>query len=107
MHLGVLLLAAGNVVSGCVPEARPVRRISAIIQVVEKPRAKLDFIFLADGLNSFSRHCTPSDGAALRAADAARRAGSVPRKQIGLGVTASTTYTEPYNLARMLPRSII
>jgi len=103
MHLGVLLLAAGNVVSGWrLPEAQAgAQNFPLIKQVVEKAeRAKLDFIFLADGLNSFpGMH--PS--MVLRFEPLTLLGAlALCTKQIGLGVTASTTYTEPYNLARML-----
>lgn len=103
MHLGILLLAAGNVVSGWrLPEAQAgAQNFPLIKQVVEKAeRTKLDFIFLADGLNSFpGMH--PS--MVLRFEPLTLLGAlALCTKHIGLGVTASTTYTEPYNLARML-----
>jgi len=103
MHLGVLVLAAGNVVSGWrLPEAQAGAQNFALVkQIVEKAeRAKLDFIFLADGLNSFpGMH--PS--MVLRFEPLTLLGAlTMCTKQIGLAVTASTTYTEPYNLARML-----
>jgi FMN-dependent oxidoreductase (nitrilotriacetate monooxygenase family) len=103
MHLGVLLLAAGNVVSGWrLPEAQAgSQNFPLIKQVAEKAeQAKLDFVFLADGLNSFpGMH--PS--MVLRFEPLTLLGAlTMCTKRIGLAVTASTTYTEPYNLARML-----
>jgi FMN-dependent oxidoreductase (nitrilotriacetate monooxygenase family) len=103
MHIGVLLLAAGNTVSGWrLPEAQAgSQNFPLIKRVAEKAeQAKLDFIFLADGLNSFpGMH--PSMVARL---EPLTLLGSLAMctKVIGLAATASTTYTEPYNLARML-----
>jgi FMN-dependent oxidoreductase (nitrilotriacetate monooxygenase family) len=103
MHLGVLLLAAGNVVSGWrLPEAQAgSQNFPLIKQVAEKAeQAKLDFVFLADGLNSFpGMH--PS--MVLRFEPLTLLGAlTMCTRQIGLAVTASTTYTEPYNLARLL-----
>jgi N-acetyl-S-(2-succino)cysteine monooxygenase len=103
MHLGVLLLAAGNVVSGWrLPEAQAgAQNYPLIEEVANKAESgKLDFVFLADGLNSFPQ-MHPS--MVLRF-EPLTLLGALARttKRIGLAVTASTTYTEPYNLARML-----
>jgi N-acetyl-S-(2-succino)cysteine monooxygenase len=103
MHLGVLLLAAGNVVSGWrLPEAEAgAQNFPLIEQVANKAESgKLDFVFLADGLNSFPQ-MHPS--MVLRF-EPLTLLGALTRttRRIGLAVTASTTYTEPYNLARML-----
>jgi len=103
MHLGVLLLAAGNTVSGWrLPEAQAGSQNYDLIEAVAKKAesGKLDFIFLADGLNSFPK-MHPS--MVLRF-EPLTLLGALARmtNHIGLGVTASTTYTEPYNLARML-----
>jgi hypothetical protein len=54
MHLGVLLLAAGNVVSGWrLPEAQAGAQNYDLIEATAKKAesGKLDFLFLADGLN--------------------------------------------------------
>jgi N-acetyl-S-(2-succino)cysteine monooxygenase len=103
MHLGVLLLAAGNVVSGWrLPEAQAgAQNYPLIEEVANKAESgKLDFVFLADGLNSFPQ-MHPS--MVLRF-EPLTLLGALTRttRRIGLAVTASTTYTEPYNLARML-----
>ena len=103
MHLGVLLLAAGNVVAGWrLPEAEAgSQNFPLIKQAAEKAeQAKLDFIFLADGLNSFPG----MHPAMVLRYEPLTLLGALIMctKHIGLGVTASTTYTEPYNLARML-----
>lgn len=103
MHLGVLLLAAGNVVSGWrMAEAQAGGQNFPLIEEVTKKAesAKLDFVFLADGLNSFAG-MHPS--MVLRF-EPLTLLGALTRstRRIGLAVTASTTYTEPYNLARML-----
>jgi FMN-dependent oxidoreductase (nitrilotriacetate monooxygenase family) len=103
MHIGVLLLAAGNVVSGWrLPEAEAgSQNFPLIKRVAEKAESgKLDFVFLADGLNSFpGMH--PS--MVLRFEPLTLLGAlTMATERIGLAVTASTTYTEPYNLARML-----
>lgn len=103
MHIGVLLLAAGNMVSGWrLPEAQAGSQNFPLIRgVAEKAESgKLDFVFLADGLNSFpGMH--PS--MVLRFEPLTLLGAlAITTERIGLAVTASTTYTEPYNLARML-----
>jgi FMN-dependent oxidoreductase (nitrilotriacetate monooxygenase family) len=103
MHLGVLLLAAGNTVSGWrLPEAQAGAQNFDLIEAVARKAesGKLDFVFLADGLNSFPQ-MHPS--MVLRF-EPLTLLGGLARstERIGLAVTASTTYTEPYNLARML-----
>jgi len=105
MHLGVLLLAAGNVVSGWrLPEAQAGAQNYDLIEATAKKAesGKLDFLFLADGLNSFPK-MHPSMVLRL---EPLTLLGALTRvtTRIGLAVTASTTYTEPYNLGR---RSII
>jgi N-acetyl-S-(2-succino)cysteine monooxygenase len=103
MHLGVLLLAAGNTVSGWrLPEAQAGSQNYDLIETVAKKAesGKFDFIFLADGLNSFPK----MHPAMVLRFEPLTLLGALTRttKRIGLAVTASTTYTEPYNLARML-----
>jgi FMN-dependent oxidoreductase (nitrilotriacetate monooxygenase family) len=103
MHLGVLLLAAGNVVSGWrLPEAEAgAQNFDLIRRATESAeRGKFDFVFFADGLNSFpGMH--PS--MVLRFEPLTLLGAlTAMTTHIGLAVTASTTYTEPYNLARML-----
>ncbi len=103
MHLGVLLLAAGNIVSGWrLPEAQAgSQNFPLIKRVTEKAeQAKFDFVFFADGLNSFpGMH--PSMVARLEPLTLLG-ALTMCTTHVGLAATASTTYTEPYNLARML-----
>jgi FMN-dependent oxidoreductase (nitrilotriacetate monooxygenase family) len=103
MHLGVLLLAAGNIVSGWrLPEAEAgSQNFPLIKRITEKAeQAKFDFVFFADGLNSFpGMH--PSMVARLEPLTLLG-ALTMCTEHIGLATTASTTYTEPYNLARML-----
>ncbi len=103
MHLGVLLLAAGNVVSGWrLPEAEAgAQNFDLIRRATESAeRGKFDFVFFADGLNTFpGMH--PS--MVLRFEPLTLLGAlTMTTSRIGLAVTASTTYTEPYNLARML-----
>lgn len=103
MHLGLLLLAAGNVVSGWrLPEAQAGSQNFPLVKDVASTaeRGKLDFIFLADALNTFpGMH--PS--MVLRLEPLTLLAAlTQSTSRIGLAATASTTYTEPYNLARML-----
>jgi N-acetyl-S-(2-succino)cysteine monooxygenase len=103
MHLGVLLLAAGNIVSGWrLPEAESGSQNFALIKkvTVKAEQAKLDFVFFADGLNSFAT-MHPSMVARLEPLTLLG-ALAMCTNHIGLAATASTTYTEPYNLARML-----
>jgi FMN-dependent oxidoreductase (nitrilotriacetate monooxygenase family) len=103
MHLGVLLLAAGNIVSGWrLPEAQSGSQNFPLIKQVTDTaeRAKFDFVFFADGLNSFpGMH--PSMVLRLEPLTLLG-ALTMSTTHIGLAATASTTYTEPYNLARML-----
>ena len=103
MHLGVLLLAAGNMVSGWrLPEAEAGSQNLPLIQKVtnKAEQAKFDFVFFADALNSFpGMH--PSMVVRLEPLTLLG-ALAMSTTRIGLAATASTTYTEPYNLARML-----
>jgi N-acetyl-S-(2-succino)cysteine monooxygenase len=101
MHLGVMLLAAGNHVAGWrLPEAQAGSENLGLIQHIAQTaeRGKFDLIFLADAVNT-SPKMHPSmvvrfEPLTLLAALA------VTTTRVGLGATASTTYTEPYNLAR-------
>ncbi len=101
MHLGVMLLAAGNHVAGWrLPEAQAGSENLDLIQHIAQTaeRGKFDLIFLADAVNT-SPKMHPSmvvrfEPLTLLAALA------MTTTRVGLGATASTTYTEPYNLAR-------
>ena len=102
MHLGVLLLAAGNMVSGWrLPEAEAGSQNFPLIKKVtsKAEQAKLDFVFFADGLNSFAG-MHPSMVVRLEPLTLLG-ALAMSTNNIGLAATASTTYTEPYDLARM------
>jgi len=103
MHLGLIVLGAGNHVAGWrMPDAQfgsenfPLLR--GIAEAAE--RAKLDLLFFADavntGLNAHPGMMVRLEPLTLLAALA------VCTRRIGLAATVSTTYTEPYNLARAL-----
>ena len=101
MHLGLFVLGTGHHVAGWRVEgaeagAENFALIERIAQTAE--RAKFDLIFFADALNTGPK-VHPSvlvrlEPLTLLAALAAKTS------HIGLGATASTTYSDPYNLAR-------
>lgn len=72
--------------------------IKQLAQTAE--RAKLDMIFLADGLTT-SADSSPSVVARFEPITLLAALSTVTRR-IGLAVTASTTYYDPFNLARLL-----
>lgn len=102
MHLTTMLDSAGHHVAGWrLPEARAgsddFDTILEITQTAE--RAKFDMVFLADSL-FMSTEVRPGslfklEPLTLLSALAARTS------RIGLGATVSTTYGEPYHVARM------
>ncbi|MBE9605133.1 LLM class flavin-dependent oxidoreductase [Acetobacteraceae bacterium H6797] len=103
MHLGLLVLGAGNHVAGWrMPDAEfgsenfPLLRHLA--QSAE--RAKFDLVFFADAVNTgLDAH----PGMMVRLEPITLLSAlSMCTSRIGLAATASTTYTEPYNLARMM-----
>ncbi len=101
MHLGVYVMGTGHHVAGWrLPEAQAgAENFPLLLQIAQTAeRGKFDLFFLADALNTgWDAH--PSimvrlEPLTLLAALASRTS------HIGLAATASTTYSEPYNLAR-------
>jgi FMN-dependent oxidoreductase (nitrilotriacetate monooxygenase family) len=102
MHLGVFTLGTGHHVAGwrlkeAQAGAENFQLIEQIAQTAE--RGKFDLIFFADALNTGPK-VHPSvmvrlEPLTLLAALAMRTS------RIGLAATASSTYSDPYNLARM------
>lgn len=102
IHLSVLINATGNHIGGW---RRPDADIGAhdfgvlhrIVEVAE--RGKFDMIFLADlpasAVNAAARDVVHLEVMSVLAALA------VTTKNIGLAATVSTTYSEPFNVARM------
>jgi FMN-dependent oxidoreductase (nitrilotriacetate monooxygenase family) len=103
MHLGMILLGAGGHVAGWrLPEAEwgsenvpLLRRIAATAE-----RGKFDFLFLADAVNT-GLDAHPGMMVRLEPLTLLGALAMVTER-IGLGATVSTTYSEPYNVARML-----
>ncbi|WP_441258724.1 LLM class flavin-dependent oxidoreductase [Bradyrhizobium sp. 521_C7_N1_3] len=103
MHLSVFVAATGNHIAGWrIPEAlTSAEDFSALLAITKiAERGKFDFAFFADApvcamadLPSFALKLEP---ATLLAAL------SVQTSQIGLVATISSTFTEPYNLARAI-----
>jgi N-acetyl-S-(2-succino)cysteine monooxygenase len=101
MHLGLLLLAAGNHVSGWrLPEAQAGSENLALIRHIAQTaeRGKFDLIFLADAVNT-SAKMHPSMVLRLEPLTLLG-ALAMCTSRVGLGATASTTYSSPYNVAR-------
>lgn len=103
MHLGMMVLGAGNHVAGWrMPRAEfgsenlpLLQRIAALAE-----RAKFDFVFFADALNTgINAH----PGMMVRLEPLTLLAAlAMTTSKIGLVATVSTTYSEPYNVARAL-----
>jgi FMN-dependent oxidoreductase (nitrilotriacetate monooxygenase family) len=101
MHLGVFVLGTGNHFAGWrQPGASDDFQSLAVSQEIARTaeRGKFDFLFLGDG-PVVSRDMHPSymvrpDPLLLLAAIAATT------KHVGLGATASTSYSEPFTVAR-------
>ena len=103
MHLGMILLGAGGHVAGWrMPDAEFGSENLPLLKriVASAERGKFDFIFLADALNTgIDAH----PGMMLRLEPLTLLAAlSQCTTHIGLGATVSTTYSEPYNVARAL-----
>jgi N-acetyl-S-(2-succino)cysteine monooxygenase len=103
MHLGVFVLATGNHYSGWrIPGAvTSAEDLPAIIEIAKAAeRGKYDFIFFADTLNCILEnhpgYLAKFEPVTLLAAQ------STQTSRIGLVATISTTFTEPYNLARFV-----
>lgn len=103
MHLGTIVAAAGHHVAGWrMPEAEfgseNLDLITRIVQTWED--AKFDLIFFADavntGLDAHPSHMLRLEPLTLLGAL------SMTTSKIGLVATVSTTYSDPYNVARML-----
>ncbi|MGI4814961.1 MAG: LLM class flavin-dependent oxidoreductase [Janthinobacterium lividum] len=108
MSLGVLLLANGNHLAGWrQPAARPdrvhdIRYYQELAQTAE--RACFDLVFLADSVGIRERGGLSTIGRTHQLANfeplTLLSALSVLTEHIGLVATASTTYNEPYHVAR-------
>jgi len=102
MHLGVFVLGTGHHVSAWkLPEAWGSAEDMKLLQHVAKTaeRGKFDLIFFADALNT-GPNVHPSMMVRLEPITLLS-ALAMTTTHIGLAATASTTYTEPYNLARL------
>ena len=101
MHLGMFLQGAGHHVAGWrYPDADSgSENLPHLIrQAVTAERAKFDMVFLADGLTS-SEDGHPSQIARFEPL-MVLTAFAMATSRIGLAATASTTYGEPFHLAR-------
>lgn len=103
MHLGAFILGAGHHIAGWrMPGAEAgsenLDLITRIARTAE--RGKFDLLFLADAVNT-RPDMHPSMVLRLEPLTLLAALAMVTEK-IGLAATASTTYTEPYNLARYL-----
>src|SRR5262249_57895345 len=101
MHLGLFILGSGHHVAGwrlqdAEAGAENFPLIERITQTAE--RAKFDLVFFADALNT-GINVHPSVMVRLEPLTLLA-ALAVCTSRIGLAATASTTYSEPYNLAR-------
>lgn len=101
MHLGMILLGTGSHVAGWrLPEAEfGSQNLPLLQRVVQKAeQGKLDFVFFADAVNTgLDAH----PGMMLRFEPLTLLAAlSMTTSRIGLVATVSTTYSEPYNVAR-------
>ena len=103
MHLGLFILGAGHHIAGWrMPGAQAgsenLKLVQQIAQTAE--RGKFDLLFLADAVSTRpDMHPSMS----VRLEPLTLLAGlAMVTERIGLAATASTTYTEPYNLARYL-----
>ena len=102
MHLGVFVLGAGNHSAGWRWEGAAVSNNDlAVIQEIARTaeRGKFDLLFVSDGLDyeqgdlpSFMCRFEPTSLISVLSAHTTR---------VGLGATVSTSFTEPYNVARL------
>ena len=102
MHLGVFVLGAGNHSAGWRWEGAAVSNNNlAVIQEIARiaERGKFDLLFVSDGLDyeqgdlpSFMCRFEPTSLISVLSAHTTR---------LGLGATVSTSFTEPYNVARL------
>jgi N-acetyl-S-(2-succino)cysteine monooxygenase len=101
MHLGMFLQGAGHHMAGWrYPDADSgSENVPHLVrQAVTAERAKFDMVFLADGLTS-SEDGHPSQIARLEPL-LVLATFAAATSRIGLAATASTTYGEPFHLAR-------
>jgi FMN-dependent oxidoreductase (nitrilotriacetate monooxygenase family) len=103
MHIGLLATGAGSHVSGWrMPDAEfggmNLDLACRVAQVAE--RGKLDFVFYADAVAT-DRRLAPAYIVRLEPLTLLA-ALAMTTSRIGLVATASTTYSQPYNLARLL-----
>jgi FMN-dependent oxidoreductase (nitrilotriacetate monooxygenase family) len=105
MHLGIMVYPTGQHISAWrLPEAEPhassenLKQQIWIAQTAE--RGKFDMLFFADALSTGPNY-HPSTIVRLEPITLLS-ALAMATSHIGLAATATTTYTEPYNLARLL-----
>lgn len=101
LHFGVFIYGTGAFIPGWrLPGANANNEdIDALKQIAEiAERGKFDMLFFADGL-AFDPDSHPSELAKIE--PIVQLAALAPlTKQIGLGGTVSTTFSDPYNVAR-------
>ncbi len=105
MHLGIMVYPTGQHVSGWrLPEAWPLASAENIDQQVAiartAERGKFDMVFMADALYTSPTH-HPSTIVRLEPITLLA-AVAMATTRIGLAASATTTYAEPYNTARLL-----
>jgi FMN-dependent oxidoreductase (nitrilotriacetate monooxygenase family) len=103
MHLAVIVNGVGAHIGGWrLPEAEvgptDIRLLTRIVQTAE--RGKFDMAFIADAVTA-SASAGPSVIVRLEPLTTLS-ALAMQTSRIGLAATVSTTYSEPYNVARML-----
>lgn len=101
MHLGVFVLGTGNHVAGWrYPGAFDTFQSLEVVQQIARTaeRGKFDLIFLGDGLTA-DPHAHPSFTVRLEPITMLA-ALAATTTHVGLGATASTTYSEPFHVAR-------
>lgn len=102
MHLGVFVLGTGNHVAGWrMPGAADSFQSLPVVQQIARTaeRGLFDLFFLGDGLSA-DPNAHPSFTARFEPITMLA-ALTATTTHIGLGATASTTYAEPYNVARL------
>jgi FMN-dependent oxidoreductase (nitrilotriacetate monooxygenase family) len=103
MHIGLLVTGAGSHVAGWrMPDAEFGSENFALLQRLARSaeRGRLDFLFFADAVDT-SASAHPSMMVRLEPLTLLA-ALAMSTERIGLAATVSTTYSEPYNVARAL-----
>jgi FMN-dependent oxidoreductase (nitrilotriacetate monooxygenase family) len=105
MHFGIMVYPTGQHISGWrLPEAAPrasSENLPLLIQIAQTAeRGKFDMIFFADALSTGPTY-HPSTIVRLEPITLLSALAMVTSR-IGLAATATTTYIEPYTLARLL-----